>query len=582
MEKVAQHTPQLGEVLQKARGYYEQGIGSKAYQLWQQEAREAWAFYDGHQWRQEEVDKLAANAQPVIVINKIAAKVDNIAGSEIAGRTRIVFRSRSGNAGEEETAKALSDLSLYVAERNDQALELSGMFKAGLITGVGWLDVGVEQSEEGPFLFNRVENELHVVWDPNSSRPDFSDARYVCRERWLDAEELRLMFPKLGGKAIEQLTHANPLQTTRYGASDWSHAGETITYYDSKRELYRVVEVQYKQTAKRYTLTIESGQRLITFDKNVVKAYPDAEIHTEDAPQVQIAYFAGDVLLYHAVLPYQHNQFTLIPYVYKRDRIDGRPYGLLRSAMDPQRELNKRRSKAMHLLSTAQVIADIDAVEDPNILAREAARPDGMILKRPGKELKIIRNSDLAQSQVAVMEQAGRDIQEVMGVFDESLGKPSNATSGIAIQQRQVAGSLNQMFAFDALRRSKKALGQQVLQLIRQYFTASMVIHITDDLNASGAVKLNQPVLDEMGKPMRDNAGNILKEHDVQTGVFDVHVEEVRDVLSSREQEAEQLNMLLQAGVPIPPQVLVEATTLGNKQAIIASLSKEINQQENE
>jgi tripartite-type tricarboxylate transporter receptor subunit TctC len=44
------------------------------------------------------------------VINRIAAKIDNLAGSEVAGRTRVIYRSRSGNAQEEQTAAALTDL----------------------------------------------------------------------------------------------------------------------------------------------------------------------------------------------------------------------------------------------------------------------------------------------------------------------------------------------------------------------------------------------------------------------------------------------------------------------------------------
>ncbi len=95
-------------------------------------AKAAWDFYDGTQWTREEVDALSEHGQPAIVINRIAAKVDNLAGTEVAGRTRVVYRSRSGASGEEDTARVLTDLALYVAERNDQALEVSGMFKAGL------------------------------------------------------------------------------------------------------------------------------------------------------------------------------------------------------------------------------------------------------------------------------------------------------------------------------------------------------------------------------------------------------------------------------------------------------------------
>lgn len=555
-------------VLSKIKSYYEKAKASTSYQKWYQEQQKAWAFYDGEQWTEEEKSTLEGNGQPAIVINKLSSKIDNIAGSEIASRTRFFYRSRSGEKREEETARALSDVALYIAEKNDQGLEVSNMFKEGLVSGIAWLDTGVEKSEEGPSIFNRYEKSSDVIWDQNFKRADYSDARFICREKWLDLETCKLMFPK----AYEKLT--GQAQQSAAPKQFYQKAAFDVHYQNADDNTHLVVEVQFKQTEKSYKMTTPTGKVFQTFDKKIAYANRDYEVEESFKSRVYVGYFSGDVLLDVKALPYNFNNFTLIPYIYKRDHRDGRPYGLLRAAIDPQRELNKRRSKAMHLLNTAQVIADIDAVDDPNLLAKEAARPDGVILKRPGKDLRIIRNSDLAASQVNVMEQASRDIQEVIGLFDESIGKHSNATSGIAIHQRQRASAMNQMFAFDGLRRTKKLLGLRVLSMLRQFFSHQMVIQITDKLGASNAVQLNMPVTDENGKPMTDENGKTLKHNDVSLGVFDILVEEVKDVLSSREMEVEQLNLLIQAGVPVPAKFLVNATSLKNKDEILQSIEQ--------
>jgi hypothetical protein len=552
------------DILTRVKGFYEEAVQAPAYKTWLAEAKRAWAFYDGDQWTAEETDKLESYGQAPIVINKIASKVDNIAGTEIASRTRIVYRSRSGEAGEEETAKALSDLALFVAERNDQSIELSSLFKAGLITGISWLDVGVEEGDEGKLIFNRYENELSVVWDAHAQRMDYSDARFVCRERWLDAEAIKHLFPESSAPLLSD-TQADVRR--RFGTTT-----QGIAYHNPDRNLWRVVEVQYKQTETLYRVRLANGDVAVTFDKSEA-ARMGTVVDSAFAPRVYIAYYSGNVLLDHTPLPYLHNRFTLVPFLFKRNRSTGAPYGVVKTAIDPQRELNKRRSKAMHLLNTAQIIADVDAVDDPHTLAREAARPDGLILKRPGKDLRIIRNTELAGSQVSVMEKASLDIQEVMGVFDEAVGRTSNATSGVAIQSRQMASTTNQMFAFDALRRTKKTLGLMVLSLIRQFFTTEMTIQITDNLSAPRLVRLNQPLLDAQGHPVVDDAGQKVLVNDVRTGVFDIHVEEVADALSSRELELAQLHMLMQAGVPVPPQILVEASTLRNKQELMTHLT---------
>lgn len=506
-------------ILAKVKGFYESALQSGAYQNWREEAKLAWDFYDGTQWGTDEVAKLAEIGQPAIVINKIAARIDNIAGTEVAGRTRIAFRSRSGEQGEEQAAQVLTDVMSFVAERADLGAEVSRAFRAGLVSGLGWLDVGVSEEGNGPEIFIRAEDELSVVYDPLCRTTDLSDARFVARERWLEGESVKELFAEEGIAMLAALREEGGLPTG-LGFTPWGQS-EGVSYYDARREVYRVVEVQYKQTAKQWRVQKLNGQLQVFYDKTQARKAaqtPGAELQGAVwVPRVFVAYFAGGVLLSHQPLEGAMGQFTLIPYVYKRHKADGRPYGLVRGAIDPQRELNKRRSKAMHLLNTAQVIADIDAVDDPALLAREAARPDGMILKRAGKDLRIIRNADLAASQVSVMEQAGRDIQDVLGVFDENLGKQSNATSGAAIQQRQMAGTLNQMFAFDGLRRMKKHLGMQLLALMRQTFTAATVLRITDNLGAVKQVQLNEGGVPDLN------------------GVFDVVVEEASETLSKRD-----------------------------------------------
>ncbi|NBX85876.1 MAG: hypothetical protein EBQ80_01300 [Proteobacteria bacterium] len=547
-------------LLAKVKGWFEEAVTSAAYSAWRSEARQAWDFYDGSQWTAEEVERLGEHGQAAIVINRIGSKIDNLTGGEVNGRTRVVYRSRSGVAAEEEMARVLTDVGLFVAERGEQGVELSQMFKASLVAGIGWLDVGVEEGHEGPQIFTRAEDEMAVVWDPLSRRFDLSDARFVARERWLDEAGVKQLFAERGKKVLGRLQRQSG---SNMGGGVLLSDPLTVAYTDSEQQMFRVVEVQFKEAVKQWRVRLADGRLMATFDKAEAESDGVAVEEVVEIPRVMVAYFSGDVLLDVRPLAYQHNDFTLVPMVYKRHRADGRPYGLVRSAIDPQRELNKRRSKAMHLLNTAQVIADIDAVEDPNILAREAARPDGMILKRPGKDLRIIRNSDLAASQVGVMEQAGRDIQEVMGVFDETLGKASNAVSGVAITQRQLASSLTQMLVFDNFRLAKKKMARQVLGLIRQYFDHEMLVAISDRLAAGEA----------FGEVGARKAKLLPETLDWRSVVFDVVVEEVRDVLSSRELEAQRLAELVKAGVPVPPELLVEASGVRGKERILAGLS---------
>lgn len=565
------------QILEKVKAYYQESKNSSIYQNWLANAKQAWNFYDGEQWTESEKLALEKSAQAPIVINKIATKIDSVSGNEISSRTRVAYRSRTGEQNEENTARALTDLALYVAEKNDQSIELSNMFKAGLITGVGWLDIGVKNNGNIPYIFNNAENELNVIFDVRSRNLDYSDARFVAREKWLDIPTLQALFKEKANPVIKELQAHSYNQN--YGFSFNEELTSAEEYLNTQEQRAKVVEVQFKQTEKLYTVTNKLGQSFSTFDKTLAYKEKENDVTETFNYRTYLVYFTEHTVLEFKALDYDFNDFTLVPFFFKRKRTTGEPYGLVKSAIDPQKEYNKRRSKALHLLNTVQVIADVDAVEDPNILAREAARPDGVILKRPGKDLKILRNAELANSQVTIMNQATADIQETTGVFDDRLGKKTDAVSGVAIAQRQIASTNNQMFAFDNLRKVKKQLGRMVLSLIRQYFTSEMIINITDDISVPKLVSLNKAATDEQGNPIFDENNKLVKINDVSFGDFDIHVEEVKDALSSQEYELNQLLALKSAGVAIPNDLLIESTSLKSKDKII-STNQQLNNKE--
>ena len=565
------------QTLEKVKAYYQESKNSIIYQNWLANAKQAWNFYDGEQWTESEKLALDKSAQAPIVINKIATKIDSVSGNEISSRTRVAYRSRTGEQNEENTARALTDLALYVAEKNDQSIELSNMFKAGLITGVGWLDIGVKNNGNIPYIFNNAENELNVIFDVRSRNLDYSDARFVAREKWLDIPTLQALFKEKANPVIKELQAHSYNQN--YGFSFNEELTSAEEYLNTQEQRAKVVEVQFKQTEKLYTVTNKLGQSFSTFDKTLAYKEKENDVTETFNYRTYLVYFTEHTVLEFKALDYDFNDFTLVPFFFKRKRTTGEPYGLVKSAIDPQKEYNKRRSKALHLLNTVQVIADVDAVEDPNILAREAARPDGVILKRPGKDLKILRNAELANSQVTIMNQATADIQETTGVFDDRLGKKTDAVSGVAIAQRQIASTNNQMFAFDNLRKVKKQLGRMVLSLIRQYFTSEMIINITDDISVPKLVSLNKAATDEQGNPIFDENNKLVKINDVSFGDFDIHVEEVKDALSSQEYELNQLLALKSAGVAIPNDLLIESTSLKSKDKII-STNQQLNNKE--
>ncbi len=96
-------------------------------------------------------------------------------------------------------------------------------------------------------------------------------------------------------------------------------------------------------------------------------------------------------------------------------------YGMVRGLISLQDEINKRRSKALHLLSVRQVIAEQGAVPDVDKARREVAKPDGYIEVMPGLKFEIEQTADLAAGQFQLLQHATAEMQ---------LSGPNAAMSG--------------------------------------------------------------------------------------------------------------------------------------------------------
>ncbi|MBT5269350.1 MAG: hypothetical protein HOL70_07895, partial [Candidatus Marinimicrobia bacterium] len=213
--------------------------------------------------------------------------------------------------------------------------------------------------------------------------------------------------------------------------------------------------------------------------------------------------FAGDLVLQDQESPYNHNRFPFIPIWGFRKKKDNTQYGPVRNLRDIQDDLNKRRSKALFILSTNQIIADDDAVTDWDELADEVSRPDGIIKKKKGSEIEINNDRGLAQEHVALMNQDAEYIEAVGGVTDEQMGRETNAISGKAIEARKEQGNIVNSEVFDNLRVSTQMLGEIILSLIEQYYTDQKIFRITNEKNQPEFIEING-VDPETNDPLND------------------------------------------------------------------------------
>ncbi|MFN7834833.1 MAG: hypothetical protein ACK5NY_03445 [Burkholderiaceae bacterium] len=507
------------EILAKIEARYTHAVNSTQYSRWRRMAEDAYRFYDGLQWTDEEMEILMARGQPPVVINRIAQMIDSVVGQELQTRTRIAYRPRTLDQTDRLLAEAATALAYQTQELEDTSYKRSLSGKDCLIGGIGWICL---TNSDGRPRMEHIDP-FEMVWDADDTSSDLSKALYVHRHRMLDILEAKRAFPAYKQDLDDLMTttgvsNADQLPFAATGGYDDSR---TLNYADPKLDKVRIIHTQYKKAGKAYRFMDASKRMKQVLEYDVALEFAESKDSITEVAVDEIweAFWTHGILMYHAPAASQTGELEYLPLVYKRRKNDLVPYGLVEQAKDPQVEFNKRRSKMMHLLNTQGVIADATAIDDPNQLRAELAKPNFVLLKKQGTELRLENNLQLAQGQLQVMNQAALDIQAASGVYEEFMGQETNATSGLAIGRRQLSTTKGKAFFFDTMRRYQKNMGRLLLALMQAAYNEQTVIAVMGDQSQEGReIILNQP---------SERNGRTYFVNDFATANFDVYVEEV-------------------------------------------------------
>ncbi|EGP07338.1 hypothetical protein CSIRO_3070 [Bradyrhizobiaceae bacterium SG-6C] len=537
------------EILQDVKAAFEADVCAEPYVKWFDEAVESFGFYETWgQWTQEEREQLKnVMAIAPVTVNKIAPRLNNVAGAEIQTRTRIVFRARSFDKGEQQTAEALSDLAMFVQDKNNSPHIMSHVGHDSRICGVGLHEFDVQNG----VIYEARRNPLEGVWDSRDRTPGMSNQGRFSLLNWMSRAEAKEMFPDKADELDQDtgwdlgLKCASNTMRLRAG------------YRDRNADELLIVEHFYRTPCKYYECVTRGMKLVTTFDekeaRQMSRMRPGTRVRdyeTKNGYKVSIAYFTGNVLLELVEDAYQLNPakglFLVTPTICFRETNTGIPYGLIRAAKDPQRLYNKTKTRIAWLMASHQVIMEGDAADESKVRS-EAAKPDGVLIKKAGKELTINRHENAISQGLEVALSYDRDIQDALGVYDENVGKQTNVTSGVGINSRKAGGDRNQELAKDNVLAMNKRRAEKLLYLVQSVFTEQTAFWVTDDKGEAKQVMLNEPVLGDDNKPVLDKHGEPVLKCDIKTGVYDLYVEEVPDLSTQIQVARQELSALAQS-----------------------------------
>lgn len=469
-------------------------------------------YYDGDQWDPADAATLEARGQVPLVFNEVAVMCDWLIGTE--RRARVDWSVLPRTEDDVQLADVKTKVLKYVSDVNRTTFNRSRAFEDAIKVGVGWLDDGVCNDPTKDVIYSKYEDWRSVLWDSMAMENDLSDARYIFRTRWVDEDVAITMYPGRRDVLERAVLREQEFSAQQWAEDEFYHQGYTSERHTSgtsgsyitggrgnidseARSRVRLIECQFRMPVSVKVVTDGpfKGAFVEAWDQVLLDAIGRAggSIVDRVAMRMHVAVFTEGHLLALGPMPMRHNSFSLTPiWCYRRGR-DRMPYGVVRRVRDLQMDLNKRASKALFLLSTNQIFAEKGAFDDINEARDEVNQPDGVVIYRAGKKFEVHRDSEMAAGQVQMMTLDGQAIQKSAGISDENLGRRTNATSGKAIEARQLQGSVVTTQPFDNLRLSVQIQGEKQLSLVEQWYTDEKVIRLTGHKGQLDWVKVNQP-----------------------------------------------------------------------------------------
>lgn len=454
---------------------------------WQVESQRCADYYDGKQLDAAVLQVMQERGMAPLVFNLVAPAIDGVLGME--AKTRTDWICRADNDDGLEVAEALNEKLNEAMRIMNANRACSDAYAAQAKAGLGWVEVN---RNSDPFKYEYRCNYVHrreIYWDWYAKEPDLSDARYLVRHKWVDADQAKVAFPKhkhLIDAAVNGWDHwftniedvRNVAPELMSGYEDYSvKSMSDFEYFDYGRKRLKVYEVWYRVYVKGKVMKLENG-RAVRFDPtNKMHRAAEAGGHVQIIegvfPVMRLAFFLGPHRVMDIKSPLPHNSFPYIPFWGFKEDGTGIPYGLIRRMLSPQDEVNARRSKMMWLMTAKRVIMDSDATElTMEEVLDETARADGVIVMNPNRKnrdasaFRVEQDFQLAAQQFQVMKDAEEMIQNTSGVYNAMLGKGDEQQSGIAISSLVEQSSTTLAELNDNYRYSRRLVGEQMLDLI--------------------------------------------------------------------------------------------------------------------
>jgi len=584
------------------------------------EIKKDFEFALGKQWDSSDVETLKNAGVKALTINKIKPMIKLVTGIE--RQSRSDYKAFPEGTEDELMSEISTRLLKNVAKQSRLKNKISEQFKDAMIGGVCYMEPYIDYTQDlinGEMKFRKVEAK-RVLFDPQSEEYDLSDGKYLIKlTLGLSKDDLLMLFPNKK-KAIEEISAgkveltANDddiLQMRDYPSVD--KMSDDPINQDEKEE-YDLIEYYYKCPYEIYYVVSRAQGVLFETETEaeantfiITNNIQDGAIVTKRVNEIRLKQVVGKTELTdeRATTYPKWKTYPIVPLFAERSTVETADtslaiQGIVRGLRDLQEEYNKRRTQELrHLNSSVNsgMFIPKDALDSNNqkLLKEYGSSPGVRIFYDPAKtggaspDSWKVNPTPLSQGHAQLAAENAQDIKEASGVNPDLLANDSESQSGRAILLKQRQGLVMVQESLDNYAQTKEILGRFILSQLGEVYTIESAMKVLGD----GFIRDNfkKPTFNELGDPQLGPDGQLQTEVDEDMarlvvnkvltdsaiGKYDVTIGE--GTFNETIQIANFMTLMEMAGkgIPIPPQVLVEESTLapGQKEKIVAGIQKQ-------
>lgn len=546
---------QDNDILKDFDDAYNEGITD-----WAQYYEEAYtdlAIYTGNQWSTADKAFLKGEHRNAYVFNNIRRMIRQVGGYQRKNRLSSVCEPIEN--GDQYTSDLFSDILLYIMQSSEGYNTISNSFEGALITGLNLISVWADYSTDpvnGDIKICREPFNSFML-DPQFTKLDLSDCRYLMRRRYIDKDTAKMLLPDKM-KFIDEV-HPASRGDDKFSYMSYSrrnaHEGKLLRYDEfwrrTTKKAYLLIDGISGQTQQW-----KGGKKALDL---FVKQFPFVEYKPIMVPSVELNIILEDTVMYSGEDPYKLGDYPFVPvigfYTPEYDDFQYKLQGLGRGLRDAQEELNKTRSQMSDIMKS-QINSGWEIEEGQVTNIDDLYKTgQGVVIQRKRGTLPLnkIRPAELSQAFPLMVESLQRDIIQLAGGNEELLGVAEGGNtevSGTLAKQRSSNAITTFQDLFDNLALSQKFLGEKILKMAISNWTPEKIQRITSK---------------EVPQDITNT--DITK--------YDVVIKE--SALTDTQQTLQYMQLLeaQRAGVQIPQRALIRALPIADKTELMKDFEAE-------